>query len=53
MFIWQSDKDGSEGLPEGLNIAIKRMGQKTPPKMDAISDNGQNTKRATLNEGST
>jgi len=51
--VGKSDKDGPEGLPVGLNIAIKGMCQKTPPKMDAISDNGQNTKRASLNEGGT
>ncbi|GAB6280854.1 MAG: hypothetical protein STSR0007_09650 [Thermovirga sp.] len=36
---------------EGLNIAVKRMSQETPPGMDAISCKSQNNTRASLNEG--
>lgn len=51
MFVRKSDKDGSEGLLKGLKIAIERVGQKTPPNMDAIPGKSQDNTWTALNEG--
>lgn len=52
-FVRKSDKDGSEGLLIGLDIAIERMSQKTPSSVDAIPDVAQDIDRSTFNEGGT